>query len=416
MNWLLIGGGGREAAIAWKLSQSPLVRRIYVAPGIGKLYEKCENIKISPDNFEELLRFSKENDIKTVVVGPELPLVLGLEDLFRAEGILVFGPNRECAQLEGSKRFAKEFMLKHGISTANYEAFTDAESAKKKLSETSYPAVIKADGLCAGKGVIIAEDCKTANEAVEDILVHGKFGKEGKELVIEDFLTGTEASLLCFVSHNKIFPMQSAKDYKRIFEGDEGLNTGGVGCYSPSPLFTPTLWERLRTDVILPIEAGLNAEKMDFTGILFIGLMIENDVPKVLEFNVRFGDPETEVLLPRLDADLAELMLKTIEGTLQAEDIRWKEEESAAVILTAEGYPGEYRKGDEISLDASMLKDILLFHNGTKEVDGKYYTDGGRVLSVVALGRTRAEAREKIYEAVKGIHFAGMKYRRDIAR
>lgn len=415
MNWLLIGGGGREAAIAWKLSQSDHIHRIFVAPGLGKLYEKCENTGISPDNFEELLRFSKENDVKMVVVGPELPLVMGIQDVFRAEGISVFGPDRECARLEGSKRFAKEFMLKHGISTATYEAFTDAESAKRKLSEVFYPAVIKADGLCAGKGVIIAENYEAAREAVEDILVRKKFGEEGKELVIEEFLTGTEASLLCFVSHNKIYPMQSAKDYKRIFEDDEGLNTGGVGCFSPSPLFTPKLWAHLYSDVLRPIEVGLNAEKMDFTGILFIGLMIENDIPKVLEFNVRFGDPETEVLLPRLDSDLAVLMMKTIDGTIKEEDIQWRGEESVAVILTAEGYPEEYRKGDEITLDESQLKDILLFHNGTKEVDGKYYTNGGRVLSVVALGKTRAEAREKIYAAIDGIHFSGMKYRRDIA-
>lgn len=416
MNWLLIGGGGREAAIAWKLSQSPKVSRIYVAPALGKLYEKCENTGISPDNFEELLTFSKNHQVEMVVVGPELPLVRGIEEVFRNEGIRVFGPNRECARLEGSKRYAKEFMLKYGISTAAYESFTDAGLAQKKLSEVSYPAVLKADGLCAGKGVIIAEDFAAAKEAVEEILVRKKFGEEGRELVIEEFLTGTEASLLCFVSHNKIFPMESAKDYKRIFDGDKGLNTGGVGCFSPSPLFTPELRERILTDILNPMESGLKSEGMDFTGILFIGLMIESEVPKVLEFNVRFGDPETEVLMPRLESDLADLMLKTVDGTITDSDIRWKKEEAVAVILTAEGYPEDYRKGDEISFDEALLKDIILFHNGTKEADGRTLTNGGRVLSVVAVGDTREDAREKVYRALEGVHFAGMKYRRDIAR
>ncbi|NLM06256.1 MAG: phosphoribosylamine--glycine ligase [Tissierellia bacterium] len=416
MKILLIGSGGRESAIAWKLEQSERVEKIYVAPGLGGVAGKVENIGIGVSAFDELLDFSKKENIDLVVVGPELPLVWGIRDKFEKEGIKVFGPRKREAALEGSKKFAKEFMDKYDIPTAKYETFTDAVKAKEFARTLRFPLVIKADGLCAGKGVIIAKDEEEALRAIDGILVHQLFGEEGKEIVIEEFLQGIEASLLCFASNNKLYPMESAKDYKRIFDGDEGPNTGGVGCYSPSQLFTDELKDIIEKDVLNKIEKGLEGEGMDFTGILFIGFMIDGNSPKVLEFNVRFGDPETEVILPRLKSDLADLFVKAVDGNLNKEDFQWEDIETVAVILTSAGYPGSYKKGEEIKGIDSLSDDIIVFYNGTLDRDGKLFTNGGRVLTLVAKAKTREEARAIIYKEIPRVNFNGMQYRGDIGK
>lgn len=416
MKILLIGSGGRESAIAWKLEESERVEKIYVAPGIGGAGKKVENIGIGVSAFNELLDFSKKEKIDLVVVGPELPLVWGIRDKFEKEGIKVFGPRKREAALEGSKKFAKEFMEKYNIPTAQYEAFTDAIKAKEFARTLRFPLVIKADGLCAGKGVIIAKDESEALKAIDDILVNELFGEEGREIVVEEFLQGVEASLLCFVSNNKLYPMESAKDYKRIFNNDEGPNTGGVGCYSPSQLFTDELKSVIEKEVISNIEKGLEEEGMDFTGILFIGFMIDGNKPKVLEFNVRFGDPETEVVLPRLKSDLADLFIKAVDGNLKMEDFQWEDVETVAVILTSAGYPGSYKKGEEINGIDSLSDEILVFYNGTIKKDGKTYTNGGRVLTLVAKAKSREEARKLVYKELTKVNFNGVQYREDIGK
>lgn len=414
MKYLIIGSGGRESSICWKLSKSKEVEEIYIAPKIGHLYPKCKNTGINEMDFEKLIDFAKENFIDITIVGPEAPLVGGIVDAFEDAGLKIFGPRKREAILEGSKKFAKEFMEKYNIPTAKYKSFTKSYEAISSIEGFGYPLVVKADGLCAGKGVLICEDSHQAEKAIEDILEKNIFGKEGSEIVIEEFLEGIEASLLSFVSHNKIFPMESAKDFKRIGEGDTGLNTGGVACMSPSPLFNPTLLEKINKDIIIPIEEGLKSEGMDFTGILFIGLMIDGDNPKVLEFNVRFGDPETEVVLPRLKTDLSQLFIKTLDGSVDKKDFEWSVDETLAVILTSEGYPKKYEKGFLISgLDIDD-EDIIIFHNGTEKRDKDYYTNGGRVLTVVGKGGSHKEAGEKVYQAIKQINFNNMQYRKDI--
>jgi phosphoribosylamine--glycine ligase len=416
MKVLVIGSGGREHALCWKIAQSERVEKVYCAPGNGGTRLVAENVDIKANDIEGLLNFALENEIDLTVVGPEDPLALGIVDKFQEKGLKIFGPDKKCALLEGSKSHAKQFMKKYNIPTANYMAFNSFDEAVRGLDEFSYPVVIKADGLCLGKGV---EICNTREEAVkvlEDILVNKKFGSEGKTVVIEEFLDGVEASLLCFVSANRLIPMESAKDYKRIYEGDSGPNTGGVGCISPSPIITEELMEKVEKEIIDRIQYGLEEEGLRYKGILYIGLMIVKGEPKVLEFNVRFGDPETEVLMPRLDTDIVELFERTIEGTLEPAHIRWKEDNCLTVVLTSKGYPLEYEKGFQITGWDNLDEDIILFHNGTKYEAGKLLTNGGRVLSVTALGKTLEEARKKVYGNIDKIHFNGAYYRRDIGK
>jgi phosphoribosylamine--glycine ligase len=413
MKVLVIGSGGREHALCWKLAQSDRIEELYCAPGNGGTSLVATNVAIQPNDLERLLEFSKTNDIDLVVVGPEEPLVLGITDMFEEEGISVFGPDAFGAKLEGSKDFAKDFMIRHKIPTAKYRTFTDYNKALAGLSEFLYPLVIKADGLCLGKGVVICENRDMAEQTLKEVLVDRIFGDEGQRVVIEEFLEGTEASLLCFVSHNRLFPMESAKDYKQIFEDDKGPNTGGVGCYSPSPLFDEDFNRKVRREVLDRVEEGLDEDGHSFTGILFIGFMINDQGPKVLEFNVRFGDPETEVVLPRLESDLLDIFLHAIVGDLREEHISWKEEACMTVVLTSGGYPGYYKKGHRIYGLPYPDEDILVFHNGTKREGDHFVTNGGRVLSVTCTGQMDL-ARERIYQAIEEISFRDMGYRRDI--
>ena len=416
MKLLVIGSGGREHGLCWKLSQSNRVEKIYCAPGNGGTAEFAENIDIQANDIDGLLKFALDNHMDLTIVGPEDPLVLGIVNKFQEKGLKIFGANKRAAQLEGSKDFSKRFMERHHVATAKYRTYHDYNEAVKGLEGFSYPLVIKADGLCLGKGVVICGSKKEALEALDDILNKRIFGDEGCSVVIEEFLDGIEASLLCFVAKDRVIPMESAKDYKKIYEGDQGPNTGGVGCYSPSPLFTHELKEKIDKDIIKKIVNGLKEDELFFNGILFIGLMIVDGEPLVLEFNVRFGDPETEVLLPRLESDLVELIEKSIDGSIEKSDLMWKEDVCLTVVTTSEGYPGVYVKGYKITGLETIDEDIIVFHNGTKHVDNRLATNGGRVMSITALGNTMEVAREKIYKNIGKINFQGINYRKDIGQ
>lgn len=414
MKILLIGGGGREHALSWKLAQSKRISKIYCAPGNGGTGQVAENLNIAVNDIDGLLEFALTNQIDLTIVGPEEPLVLGIVDSFQERGLKIFGANKKSAQLEGSKEFSKLFLERHGIPTAGYKSFTDYEEAIKGLDSFTYPLVIKADGLCFGKGVII---CKTKNEALkalEDILVNKAFGSEGNTVVIEDFLDGIEASLLCIVSKGKVIAMESARDYKQIFDRDQGPNTGGVGCYSPSELFTEDLKSLIEKEILNKIRLGLKEDNLEYSGILFIGLMIVEGQPKVLEFNVRFGDPETQVLMPRLKSDLMDIIEKAVDGKIKDSDLIWDDRPCMTLIATSQGYPGKYEKGFEIKGIEQVDKSIILFHNGTKYDNESLITNGGRVISITSLGQTINDARENIYKNVSRIKFQGMYYRRDI--
>ena len=416
MNILVVGSGGREHTLCWKISQSQQVNKIYCAPGNGGTSQVAENIDIGVEDIEELRDFALDNNVDLTIVGPEVPLVLGIVDSFKEKGLKVFGANQKAAQLEGSKEFSKSFMIRNDVSTARYQSFNNYDDAVAGLDSFDYPLVIKADGLCAGKGVIICEDRDMAIETLDDILNDEVFGEEGSSVVIEEFLDGIEASLLCFVSGNKIIPMESAKDYKQIYDNDKGPNTGGVGCYSPSPLFTDDLNERIDKDVIEKIEKGLTKDGLEFTGILFIGFMIVDGEPKVLEFNVRFGDPEAEVVLPRLKNDLIEVLEKTMDGRLERKDLDWDERACLTVLLTSKAYPGECETGFPIEIDESIDDSIILFHNGTRLEENKYLTNGGRVMSVTTLAKDVLEAREIIYRNIDKVQFDGVYHRTDIGK
>lgn len=416
MKILVIGSGGREHALCWKISKSKRVDKIYCAPGNGGTANVAENIDIKPDDIDSLLDFALNENIDLTVVGPEDPLVMGIADRFMENGLRVFGPTKKGAILEGSKIYSKEFMDKYNIPTGKYSCFNDLDKALKSLNEFDYPLVVKADGLCLGKGVVIAEDRKEAEDAIKMMMEDKKFGEAGASIILEEFLTGVEASLLCFVGGDRIIPMESAKDYKSIFEGDKGPNTGGVGCFSPNPILTEELEKTIETEILENIKIGMKSEGMDFKGILFIGLMLTEKGPKVLEFNVRFGDPETEVLLPRLESDIVEVFQKTIDGTLREDDLKWSNKKCLTVVLTSGGYPLKYEKGKEITGLNSLDEDVILFHNGTKIQDGKLLTNGGRVLSVTCLGDSLEEAKEKAYRNVERIHFDSMYYRKDIGK
>ncbi len=414
MKILIIGSGGREHALAWKIAKSKRVKNIYCAPGNGGTGQVGENIDIDVDNIEGLIEFAKKEEIDLTVVGPELPLVVGIVDRFHDEGLKVFGANKDCAQLEASKNFSKKFMEKYNIPTAKYKTFNELNKALDGIKEFNYPLVIKADGLCAGKGVIICENEDEARKSLNDILGNKCFGNQGDKVLIEEFLDGVETSLLCLVTRDKIIPMESARDFKKIYEGDKGPNTGGVGCYSPSPYYTEDIQKEVEDNILPKIRLGLDKENLDFRGILFIGLMIVNNKAKVLEFNVRFGDPETEVLMPRLKSDIINIFEKTIDGSLEEKDLQWEQDHCTTVVLTSKGYPGEYEKGFKIFGIDKLDKDIILFHNGSKIVNSDILTNGGRVLSVTSLGESINDTRKKIYQNIEKIKFNGVYYRRDI--
>ena len=417
MKVLVIGGGGREHALAWKAAQSPQVETVFVAPGnAGTAREpKVQNVAIGAEDIPALVDFARRENVDLTLVGPEAPLVAGVVDAFKAADLRCFGPQRGAARLEGSKAFTKDFLARHGIPTAAYANFTDMEPAIAYIREQGAPIVVKADGLAAGKGVILAQTEDEAIAAVRDMLAGNAFGEAGHRVVIEEFLTGEEASFIVMVDGEHILPMATSQDHKARYEGDTGPNTGGMGAYSPAPVVTPAIHDRILREVIEPTVRGLAAEGHPYTGFLYAGLMIAPDgTPKVLEYNVRFGDPETQPIMMRLRSDLVALCEAALDGRLDAVTAEWDPRAALGVVLAAEGYPGAYRKGDVITGIPEETEDAKVFHAGTAEQDGQIVTAGGRVLCAVGLGETVKAARDRAYELVAQIHWEGMVYRTDI--
>jgi phosphoribosylamine--glycine ligase len=418
MKILVIGGGGREHALAWKAAQSPLADIVYAAPGnAGTAREpKLENVAIGPEAIDELLDFAKRKAIDLTIVGPEAPLVLGVVDAFEAAGLKCFGPSQGAAQLEGSKSFTKDFLARHGIPTAAYETFTEVEPAIDYLRQQGAPIVVKADGLAAGKGVIVAMDLETAKNAVRDMLAGNAFGEAGHRVVIEEYLDGEEASFIVMADGQHVLPMATSQDHKRVGDGDTGPNTGGMGAYSPAPVVTDAVYQRIMDEVIMPTVNGMAAEGLPYTGFLYAGLMIMPDgTPKVIEYNCRFGDPETQPIMLRMRSDLVAHCLAALDGKLDREVTDWDPRPSVGVVLAAGGYPGSYQKGLPIAgLDQAAGADRKVFHAGTAKRDGRVVTAGGRVLCATALGDTVAAAQAAAYELAKQVCWDGMFYRRDI--
>ncbi|ORY86230.1 aminoimidazole ribonucleotide synthetase [Protomyces lactucae-debilis] len=415
---LLIGNGGREHALAWKLAESAKVAKIYVAPGNGGTasLSKVENIEVGVSEFDKLVAFATQHDVGLVIPGPEVPLVDGIETHFRKVGIPCFGPSQLAARMEGSKAFSKDFMKRYNIPTAAYENFTDHSAAQAYLDSIHHNVVIKASGLAAGKGVIIPATKEEAKQAVKSIMVDNEFGSAGQEVVIEEFLKGEELSILAFSDGYTIRALPAAQDHKRIFDGDEGPNTGGMGCYCPIPISTPALEQKIMATILQPTIDGMRKEGMSFLGLLFTGIMLGRDgEPCVLEYNVRFGDPETQVCLPLLETDLADIMLGCVERRLDSIDFKIRQAHAATVVMVAGGYPGSYAKGEVISLPDSLEADTFLFHAGTASKDGKVVTNGGRVLAVTATAASLQEAVKKAYKGVSTISFKDAFYRKDIA-
>ena len=418
MKVLIIGSGGREHALAWKAAQSHRVEQVYVAPGnAGTASEpKLENISIGVEDIETLVDFAHKNDIDLTIVGPEAPLVIGLVDAFNAAGLRCFGPTKNAAQLEGSKAFTKDFLARHNIPTADYQNFTETEPALSYLREKGAPIVIKADGLAAGKGVIVAMTLEEAEAAVKEMLAGNAFGEAGHRVVIEEFLEGEEASFICMVDGENILPMATSQDHKRVGEGDTGPNTGGMGAYSPAPVVTPEIHARIMKEVIEPTVRGMAAEGNPYTGFLYAGLMITADgAPRVIEYNCRFGDPETQPIMMRLKSDLVELCQYALDGTLDQTNADWDERAALGVVLAAGGYPGNYNKGDEINgLEGANDVNAKIFHAGTAAKNNHIVTAGGRVLCAVGLGNTVSAAKDKAYELANKISWNGIFYRGDI--
>lgn len=419
MNILVIGGGGREHTLAWKLAQSPSATKLYAIPGNPGMAAVAECVSgISIEDNEAVVAFAEEHAIDLVVIGPEVPLTNGIVDAFEAAGILAFGPRKAAAELEGSKAFSKGLMKKYGIPTAKYEVFTDAEAAKDYVRQEGAPIVIKADGLAAGKGVIVAETCDEALAAVADIMEDQEFGAAGNRVVIEEFMEGEEASLLCFTDGETIVPMISSQDHKRAYDGDKGPNTGGMGTYAPAPVMTPAMIEATKEKILKPVIAAMKQEGRTYQGCLYAGLMITKDGPKVVEFNARFGDPETQVVLPLLKSDLVDIMVACAkgDGSLKDLDIAWSDGAAVCVVLASGGYPKSYQKGYEITgLDKAEALGCHVFHAGTAERDGSVVTAGGRVLGVVAEAADVRAAVDKAYQGVNVIDFKDKMFRHDIA-
>ena len=418
MNILIIGSGGREHALAWKAAQSPQVEKVFVAPGnAGTLLDnKLANVSLDMLDFSRLADFAEANDVGLTIVGPEVPLVAGIVDFFKERKLPCFGPTKGAAQLEGSKAFTKDFLARHKIPTAEYQNFTEVEPALAYLREKGAPIVVKADGLAAGKGVIVAETLAQAEEAVRDMLSGNAFGDAGCRVVIEEFLAGEEASFIVMVDGKNILPMATSQDHKRVGDGDTGPNTGGMGAYSPAPVVTQAVHDRVMQEIIRPTVDGMAAEGNDYTGFLYAGLMIDaSGAPKVIEYNCRFGDPETQPIMLRLQSDLVELCLAALKGDLDKVTAEWDERASIGVVLAAGGYPGNYNKGDVISgLPTEEVNGEKVFHAGTTNKDGMVVTSGGRVLCATALGKTVSEAQQRAYELAAKIQWNGAFYRKDI--
>lgn len=416
MKILVIGSGGREHALAWKAAQDVDVSEVFVCPGNAgtELEEKLTNITIDHTDFDSIEKFCHEQKIYLVIVGPEQPLVNGLTDFLVSKNINVFGPSKAAAQLEGSKTFSKDFFKKYGIPTANYASFDNFDSASHHLDEIKYPTVVKADGLAAGKGVIICKNKAEAINALESIFNDNVFGSAGSRVVIEDFLKGEEASFIAVVSKDKIIPLATSQDHKAIGEGDVGLNTGGMGAYSPAPIVTEAIHEKIINEVMEPTMHGLIAEGSPYLGFLYAGLMIDGDDIKVLEFNCRFGDPETQPILMRLESSLVELCMSAINDEMDQHDIKWNPMSACGVVIASGGYPEKYASNKEVLIEQEDDSSSKLFHAGTKLVDGKVLTSGGRVFCATALGDDLKKAQEKAYELVNKVNFENSYYRKDI--
>jgi len=415
---LIVGSGAREHALAWKVAQSPLVDQVYCAPGNGGTLEVGTNVAIGAEDSETLADFAAAEGIDLTIVGPEVPLVLGIADVFRRRGLRLFGPSGAAAVIEGEKSFAKNLMKKYGIPTAAFDVFTDVEPALEFLRQHGVPVVIKADGLAAGKGVVVATDATTAEETIIDFLRRGVLGPAGKKIVLEEFLRGREVSAMAITDGKTVLPLAPARDHKRLGDGDTGPNTGGMGAYSPVPDYTPELAERVEREILRPTVEAMAKEGRPFQGILYAGLMLTEAGPKVLEFNCRFGDPETQVVLPRLKNDLVEVITATLEGRLAEVKLQWSEEATVGVVLASAGYPGPVKKGLPITVSESLSEEtgggVHLFHAGTAYQDGQLVTAGGRVLTVVAEGTGLAGARARAYRALEKVEFPGRIWRRDI--
>jgi phosphoribosylamine---glycine ligase len=417
MKVLVIGSGGREHALVWKISQSASKPKIYCAPGSAAIGELAAPVAIQPEQIEKLADFASNEKIDLTVVGPELPLTLGIADLFESRGLRIFGANKAAAQLEGSKAFAKEMLKQNNIPTAAFGTFTDAAAAKRYLSRQKPPYVIKADGLAGGKGVLICSSTREAELAIDDILVRKAFGLAGEKVVIEEFLDGEEASFMVLTDGEHILPLASSQDHKRVFDNDQGPNTGGMGAYSPVPIVTQAIHERILREILVPLMAGLKEREIRYRGVIYVGLMITKEGPKVLEFNARFGDPECQPIMMRLKSDLIPLLEATIDGKLNDIQPEWYDEAAVCVVLCAAGYPGSYDKDKEIH-GLEKLRNWqggFVFHSGTVKQNGHWSTSGGRALGVTARGRSITAAVEEAYRAVGEISWEGMHYRKDIA-
>ena len=417
MKVLVIGSGGREHALVWKIRQSDLVTAIYCAPGSAAIGELAEIVPIAVEQIEKLADFVGKEHIDLTVVGPELPLTLGIADFFEARGLKLFGPTKAAAQLEGSKAFAKEILQQNGIPTAASGTFTNATAAKEYLAQQKAPYVIKADGLAGGKGVIICHNRAEAETAIDDIVVRKVFGSAGDKLVIEEFLEGEEASFMVLTDGEHVLPLPSSQDHKRVFDNDLGPNTGGMGAYSPAPVVTAEMHERVLREIVTPLLAALKRKQIRYRGVIYVGLMITNDGPKVLEFNARFGDPECQPIMMRLKSDLIPLLQAAVDGCLDEVRPEWHDNAAVCVVLTANGYPGTYDKNKEISGVENLThwRQGFVFHAGTVKNDNRWLTAGGRVLGVTARGKTIAAAAKEAYWAVEQISWDGMHYRKDIA-
>ena len=419
MNVLVIGSGGREHALAWKAAQSSTVTKVFVAPGnAGTATEaKLENVNISVGDIPTLINFAKTNEVALTIVGPEQPLVDGIVDAFQAEGLMIFGPSAKAAQLEGSKSFTKDFLARNKIPTGTYQNFTEIEPAIAYVRELGAPIVVKADGLAAGKGVIVAMTLEEAEEAIKDMLAGNAFGDAGHRVVVEEFLEGEEASFIVMVDGKNVLAFATSQDHKRAYDGDQGPNTGGMGAYSPAPVVTPEIHQRAMNEVIMPTVEGMAREGAPYSGFLYAGLMIDSDgTPKVIEYNCRFGDPETQPIMMRLNSDLVELCMMACRGELDQATIDFDPRPAVGVVLAAAGYPGNYPKGDVISgLDTNSQSDRKTFHAGTSEKDGAIVTAGGRVLCATALGNNVTQAQQAAYELLHQLSWPGVEYRTDIA-
>jgi phosphoribosylamine---glycine ligase len=428
MRILVIGSGGREHALVWKISQSKLADKIFCAPGNGGISQMAECIDIKADNLPGLLEFARREKIDLTVVGPEMPLTAGIVDVFNNHRLSVFGPNKQAAQLEGSKVFAKQLMEKYGVPTARFKVFDDPLAAKQYIKRIGAPCVVKADGLAQGKGVVVAKTIDEAQQAVSAIMEEKIFGDAGSKVIIEDCLQGQEASILVITDSKTVIPLASSQDHKRVFDHDQGPNTGGMGAYSPAPIVTEPLFKQIMETAIYRMIDGLAKEGIEYRGVLYAGIMLTKEGPQVLEFNVRFGDPETQAILPRMKSDLLEVMLtaanRKLDRIAHAGGLSWDKSACVCVVCTSKGYPGDYEKGKQISglADAAAIKDVVVFHAATQKAAGlrpqvlDFVTAGGRVLGVTGMGGTIKDAMATAYKAVDKIHFAGMHFRKDIGR